>query len=142
VSRSDLPYAVRVTTEHTHDDALQPINEPGNRHGLGGWIRKICWGALALFLAAFAIFESLKYGLPTTAAALVFFALPDLARLARVRPPGPVYQAVHRVWIPLAVLVGYTFGPIVWPPLFTAGLGWLTRIAVERTFGRGLSSSG
>ncbi|SEG88652.1 hypothetical protein SAMN05444920_106282 [Nonomuraea solani] len=98
--------------------------------------RRIAWGACALFLAAFAIFESLKYGLPTTAAAVAFFVLPDLARLAGVRPPGPLHQAVHRVWIPLAVLVGYTFGPIVWPPLFTAGLGWLTRIALERTLGR------
>ncbi len=106
---------------------------------VGGLPRRICWGAFALFLAAFAVFESAKYGLPTTAAALVFGALPDLARLAGVRPPGVLFQAVHRVWIPLAVLVGYSFGPIVWPPLFTAGLGWLTRIAVDRTLGRGLS---
>ncbi|MGN9786052.1 hypothetical protein ACTMTF_31810 [Nonomuraea sp. ZG12] len=104
----------------------------------GGLLRRICWGAFALFLAAFAVFESAKYGLPTTAAALAFFALPDLARLAGVRPPGVPYQAVHRVWIPLAILVGYSFGPIIWPPLFTAGLGWLTRIAVEQTWGRGL----
>jgi hypothetical protein len=54
--------------------------------------------------------------------------------LGSVRP----VQAVHRVGIPLAILVGYSFGPIIWPPLFTAGLGWLTRIAVERTWGRGL----
>ncbi|MEO3834335.1 hypothetical protein [Nonomuraea sp. B1E8] len=40
-----------------------------------------------------------------------------------------------------AVLVGYTFGPIVWPPLFTAGLGWLTRIALDRTLGHGLAPS-
>ncbi|WP_219505687.1 DUF4260 family protein [Nonomuraea ceibae] len=100
--------------------------------------RRTAWGAPALFLAAFAVFESVKYGLPTTAAALAFFALPSLAGLAGARPPGLVHQAVHRVWIPLAVLVGYAFGPVVWPPLFTAGLGWLTRIAVDRTFGRGL----
>ncbi|MFF5209639.1 hypothetical protein [Streptosporangium sp. NPDC000396] len=121
-----------MTTERTRDDASQPAPEAGGR------LRKIGWGALALFLASFAIFESVKYGLPTTAAMLVFFALPDLTRLAGVRPPGPLYQAVHRVWIPLVVLVGYTVGPIVWPPLFTAGLGWLTRIALERTFRRGL----
>ncbi len=113
----------------------------GGRHGVGGRTRRICWGALALFLAAFAVFESVKYGLPTTAAMLLFVALPDLARLGGVRPPGPAHQVVHRVWIPLGVLVGYTFGPIVWPPLFTAGLGWLTRIAVERALGRGPSSS-
>ncbi len=106
--------------------------------GAGSWPKRIAWGALALFLAAFAVFESQKYGLPTTAAALAFFASPDLARLAGVRPPGVLHQVVNRVWIPLAVLVGYTFGPVVWPPLFTAGLGWLTRIALDRTLGRGL----
>ncbi|OPG06929.1 hypothetical protein B1R27_15180 [Streptomyces sp. GKU 895] len=101
-----------------------------------GWARTAGWGVLALFLIAFAGFESVKYGLATTVAALVFFALPDLARLAGVRPPGLLYQAVHRVWIPLAVVVVYSFGPVVWPPLFTAGLGWFTRIAIDRTLGK------
>ncbi|MEV5412708.1 hypothetical protein AB0K60_28230 [Thermopolyspora sp. NPDC052614] len=32
---------------------------------------------------------------------------------------GVLYQAVHRVWIPVAVLVGYSFGPSVGFP--TAG---------------------
>lgn len=31
-------------------------------------------------------------------------------------------------------------GPVVWPPLFTAALGWLTRIALERTLGRTVAS--
>lgn len=130
-----------VTAEHTRDDAPQHLPGDTGRRGVGGWLRTIGWGALALFLAAFAVFESVKYGLPTTAAMLAFLVLPDLARLAGVRPPGTLYQAVHRVWIPLAVLVGYTFGPIVWPPLFTAGLGWLTRIAAERALGRGLPAN-
>ncbi len=98
--------------------------------------RRVAWAALAIFLAAFAVFESLKYGLPTTAAALAFFALPDVARLAGVSPPGLLYQAVHRVWIPLVVLIVYSFGPIVWPPIFTAALGWFTRIAANRAFAR------
>jgi hypothetical protein len=119
-----------VTTEGAHSHASQSIAR------VGSGPRRIGWSALALFLAAFAIFESLKYGLPTTAAALAFFALPDLARLAGLRAPGLLYQAVHRVWIPLVVLVAYTFGPIVWPPLFTAALGWLTRISVNRVFPR------
>nr|WP_189182083.1 DUF4260 domain-containing protein [Microbispora rosea] len=108
--------------------------QPEEKGGSG--VRKIGWGAFALFLAAFAAFESVKYGLPATLAALAFFALADIARLAGVRPPGVLYQAVHHVWIPLVVLVVYSFGPIVWPPLFTAALGWLTRIAFERTLGR------
>ncbi|MEV0199767.1 hypothetical protein [Nonomuraea sp. NPDC050691] len=110
-------------------------DSPAAPPGAAEWARRAAWGALALFLAAFAIFESQKYGLPTTLAMLVFLALPDLARLAGVRPPGLMYGAVHRVWIPLAILVGYTVGPLVWPPLFTAGLGWLTRIAAERALG-------
>ncbi|MEV4566204.1 DUF4260 family protein [Nonomuraea sp. NPDC049419] len=109
-------------------------NDLPPRAGLG---RRVAWGALGLFLAAFAIFESWKYGLPTTAAALAFFVLPDLVRLAGARPGGPLYEVVHRVWIPLVVVIGYSFGPVVWPPLFTAGLGWLTRIALDRTLGRG-----
>jgi hypothetical protein len=122
----DRLYAVRVTAESPRASSA------------GSWPKRIAWGAFALFLAAFAVFESQKYGLPTTAAALVFFVLPDLARLTGIRPPGALHQAVNRVWLPLAVLVGYTFGPIVWPPLFTAGLGWLTRIALDRARGRGL----
>lgn len=89
------------------------------------------WPALAIFLAAFVVFESLMYGVAAIAAALAFFALPDVARLVGVRPPGLVYQAVHSVWIPLVVLIVYSFGLIAWPPVLTAALGWLTRIAVN-----------
>ncbi|MFC5664949.1 DUF4260 domain-containing protein [Kitasatospora misakiensis] len=102
----------------------------------GGWPARIAWGALALLLAAFAVFESQKYGLPTTTAALAFFVLPDLARLVGIRPPSMLYRTVNRGWVPLVILVGYSVGPVVWPPLFTAGLGWLTRIAFDRTRGR------
>jgi hypothetical protein len=121
-----------VVSERPRDET------PQRAPGAGGRLRKTCWAAGALFLAGFAVFESAKYGLPTTVAALIAFALPDLVRLAGVRPPGMLYQAVHRVWIPLVIVVGYSLGPVVWPPLFTAGLGWLTRIAVERALGRGL----
>ncbi|HEY8983763.1 MAG TPA: DUF4260 domain-containing protein [Streptomyces sp.] len=117
--------------------------EPSYNSGAsgGGWPARAAWGALAVLLAAFAVFESQKYGLPTTAAALVFFVLPDLARLTGVRPPGLLHRTVNRGWVPLVILVGYSVGPIVWPPLFTAGLGWLTRIAVDRTRGRGPASA-
>ncbi|NGN62665.1 DUF4260 domain-containing protein [Streptomyces sp. A7024] len=91
------------------------------------WTRRIAWGALTLFLAAFAIFEAQKYGLPTTAAAIAFFAVPDLFRR---------HRWAHLASLPLAVLVLYTVTPVVWPPLFTAGLGWLTRIAITRTLRR------
>jgi hypothetical protein len=39
--------------------------------------------------------------------------------------------------VPLIVLVAYAVGPIEWPPLFTAGLGWLTHIALDRAAGYG-----
>lgn len=117
-------YAGRVMTEKARNQASrQRIPSRAGRAG---------WATLALFLAAFAVFESFKYGLATSVAALAFFALADAARLARLRESGLLYQAVHRAWIPLAVLIVYTAGPIVWPPLFTAALGWLTRISVDR----------
>ena len=71
------------------------------------------------------------YGVAAIAAALAFFALPDAARLVGVRPPGLAYRAVHSVWIPIVAVIVYSFGLIAWPPVLTAALGWLTRIAVN-----------
>ncbi|MFF4084514.1 hypothetical protein ACFYZN_34735 [Streptomyces sp. NPDC001777] len=103
-------------------DAAIPLRNTGT--GGGSRPRRIARGVLASLPAAFAVFESQKYGLPTTAAALVFFVLPDLARLAGIRPPGMLHRTVNRGWIPLVVPAGCTVGPIVRPPLFTAGLGF------------------
>ncbi|WP_020549655.1 DUF4260 family protein [Embleya scabrispora] len=117
------------------------------------WMRRGAWIVLTLFLAAFAVFESVKYGFATSAAALLFFVLPDLTMFigakdalrdgahepGRLQPRAvPFYNALHRAWVPLIVLVGYTVSPVVWPPLFTAGLGWLTHIAMDRAAGYGL----
>ncbi|MYS81324.1 DUF4260 family protein [Streptomyces sp. SID5474] len=116
-------------------------------------MRRGAWIVLTLFLAAFAVFESVKYGFATSAAALLFFVLPDLTMFigakdalrdgahepGRLQPRAvPFYNALHRAWVPLIVLVGYTVSPVVWPPLFTAGLGWLTHIAMDRAAGYGL----
>jgi hypothetical protein len=90
---------------------------------------RVGWGVCAVFLAAFAIFESVKYGLPTMAAAVLFLAVPSIP-----------WRPLRWPWIPLAVLIGYTFGPIFWPPLFTAGLGWLTRLAFDRAARRPVSA--
>uniref|UniRef100_A0AAU2VN56 DUF4260 domain-containing protein n=1 Tax=Streptomyces sp. NBC_00008 TaxID=2903610 RepID=A0AAU2VN56_9ACTN len=125
-----------MTTEPT--GATTPLNNPGA--GRGSWFRRTAWGVLTSLLAAFAVFESQKYGIPTTVAALVFFVLPDLARLVGIRPPGLPHRIVNSWWVPLVVLVGYSVGPVVWPPLFTAGLGWLTRVAYGRTLGRPASA--
>jgi hypothetical protein len=118
-----------------------------NRQGKGA---RAGWTALALFLATFAIFESAKYGLPTATAALALFVLPDLTMLIGVRSAAtlkrgqlasravPFYNAMHRAWIPGALLVIYSLGIVDFPPLFTAGLAWLTHIAVDRAAGYGL----
>ncbi|MGC0421260.1 DUF4260 family protein [Embleya sp. AB8] len=126
----------------------------GGGSAVGRRVRRGAWGALTLFLAAFAVFESVKYGFATSAAALVFFVLPDLTMFVGVKDalrdgashePGrlqvravPYYNAMHRAWVPLVVLVGYAVSPIEWPPLFAAGLGWLTHIALDRAAGYGL----
>ncbi|TDC67086.1 hypothetical protein E1258_00825 [Micromonospora sp. KC207] len=90
---------------------------------------RIGWGMCAVLLTAFAIFESVKHGLPTTAAAALSLAVPS----------NP-WRPLRWPWIPVALLVGYTFGPIFCPPLFTAGLGWLTRLAFDRAVRRPASA--
>lgn len=103
-----------------------------------------------MVLGAFAVFEAAKYGTATTVAALVFVVLPDVPGLvdvhtakglARGQMPAravPWYNATHRPWVPLVILVAYAVGPVVWPPLFAAALAWLTHIAVDRAAGYGL----
>jgi len=115
-----------------------------------GRAARVGWTAFALFLAAFAIFESAKYGLPTATAALAFLVLPDLTMLIGLRSAGtlkrgqlapravPFYNAMHRAWIQVVLLVTYSLGLVDFPPLFTAGLAWLTHIAIDRAAGYGL----
>ncbi|MFI6284313.1 hypothetical protein ACIBCM_06055 [Streptomyces sp. NPDC051018] len=94
------------------------------------------WGTLAVLLTAFAIFESAKYGLPTTTAAVLFFLAPDL--ITRTTGTHSIAARIARNgWIPLAVMVFYAFGPIIWPPLFTAALAWETRIVIAQMLRRG-----
>ncbi|NUS73923.1 MAG: hypothetical protein HOQ05_11010 [Corynebacteriales bacterium] len=102
----------------------------------GGRARWLGWLLLTVFLGAFAVFESAKYGLPTTGAAVAFFLLPDLVRKIAGRWRW-VVAAANSGWIPAVILVGYSFSPIAWPPLFTAGLGWATRLAAARVAQRG-----
>lgn len=95
----------------------------------GQLVQRIAWAALALFLLAFIVLEVINHGVPALIAALVFLILP---RLVGAR----CYNVAHRAWIPLAVLVVYSFGVLGdWVPIFTAGLGWLAHIAVQRALG-------
>jgi hypothetical protein len=109
--------------------------------------RRLAWLALGLSATAFAVFEVAKHGGAALALAVAFALAPDLAmliganrKLARgqLAPQAvPFYNAVHRVWGPLVLLVACTF----WldsAPLFTGGLAWLAHIALDRSLGFGL----
>lgn len=108
-------------------------------------VKRVAWAALAVFLLAFIVLEVINHGGSALVAAILLLIAPDLAMLIDVRgadrgkvSPKAVryYNLVHRPWIPLAVLVVYSVGALGdWVPLFTAGLGWLAHIALDRTFG-------
>jgi hypothetical protein len=112
---------------------------------------RIVWGALLAFLTAFAALEVVNHGWPALAAAVLFFAAPDLTMLIGApRSAGrgrlavravPYYNAVHRAAVPSVLLVLFAvgaFGPLSRAPVFAALLGWLAHIALDRTAGRGL----
>jgi len=110
--------------------------------------KRVAWAALAAFLLAFIVLEVINHGGSALVAALLLLITPDLTMLigAGVADKGklspkavPYYNVMHRPWIPLAVLVVYSAGGLGdWVPLFTAGLGWLAHIALDRAFGYGL----
>ncbi|MEQ0558519.1 DUF4260 family protein [Amycolatopsis sp. NEAU-NG30] len=103
-------------------------------------LRRTAWAALAVFLLAFLALEVVNHGVPALIAGLLLLLVPDLPkRLGNgSRKALAWHNFLHRPWIPLAVLVVYSAGGLGdWVPLFTAGLGWLAHIAVERVFGGG-----
>ncbi|MEV6417911.1 DUF4260 family protein [Kribbella sp. NPDC051718] len=112
--------------------------------------KRVAWAALATFLLAFLVLEVINHGFPALAAAVLFLIVPDLPVLigastaahGKLAPKAvPYYNLAHRPWIPLAVLLTYSVGVLGdWVPLFTAALGWLTHIALDRTFAYGLRS--
>jgi hypothetical protein len=108
---------------------------------------RVAWGVLSAFLLAFLVFEVVKYGGASLATALFLLIAPDLTMLIGAREGGngklapkavPFYNAMHRPWIPLALLIGYSLSELAWVPLFTAALAWLLHISLDRTFGYGL----
>jgi hypothetical protein len=113
--------------------------------------KRVAWAALAVFLLAFIVLEVINHGGSALVAALLLMVAPDLTMLIGARDGGdgrlspravPYYNAMHRPWVPLAVLVVYSAGGLgSWVPLFTAALGWLAHIALDRAFGYGLRES-
>lgn len=110
--------------------------------------KRVAWAALAAFLLAFIVLEVINHGGPALVAAVLLLIAPYLVRFIDAGAAGngklspkavPYYNIAHRPWIPLAVLVVYSVGVLgEWVPLFTAGLGWLAHIALDRAFGHGL----
>jgi hypothetical protein len=111
----------------------------------------VAWAALAVFLLAFIVLEVVNHGGSALTAALLLLVAPDLTMFVgageggngRLSPRAvPYYNAMHRPWLPLAVLVVYSAGGLgSWVPLFTAALGWLAHVALDRAFGYGLRES-
>ncbi|MEU8240773.1 hypothetical protein [Actinoplanes missouriensis] len=79
---------------------------------------RVGWAMAGLFLAALVVYECVNYGISTVIAAVLFLAVPWLP-----------WWPFRLTWIPLVLVVLYTFGPFFWPPFFVAGLAWLTGIA-------------
>lgn len=89
------------------------------------------WALLVGFLTVFTVFEAAKYGLVTTAGAVVGLAIPAAA--GRLSGRAPRIAAILRAWwLPTVLLVASVVSPVASTPLFTAGLGWLTRLTAER----------
>ncbi|MFI7446073.1 hypothetical protein ACIBQX_01125 [Nonomuraea sp. NPDC049714] len=102
------------------------------------WLRKIAWWVATVFVGGFAIAQGLTSGVVASVAVLLFFALPDIARVIRLRKTTLLYRAVHEPWVPLVFVIVYSLSPLFWAPLFTAGLGWLTRSLLIRALRYGL----
>jgi hypothetical protein len=109
-------------------------------------IRRVGWGVLAMLLLALAVVEVVQHHLGPWPI-LAFVMAPDLSFLAsagaavehgRLSPRAvPMYNAVHRPTVPMALiaLASLDLIPLFW---LVAGLSWLTHIAVDRASGYGL----
>lgn len=107
-------------------------------------LRRAAYAALAAGLVACTVLEAISHGAgwPAVAGALA----PDLTLLAgggkglargQLHPRAvPAYNAVHRFWGPVALMVVAALAlPAGW---FVAGLAWASHVAVDRAVGYGL----
>jgi len=108
------------------------------------------WAAWAVFLAAFAVLEGVNHGAGSWLALVGGLIAPDLSFFAAVGAPAPVqkgqlppkavpfYNAAHRTWIPLALIVPSTIVPAWSTMFFTFLLTWMLHIAIDRIAGYNL----
>jgi hypothetical protein len=107
---------------------------------------RIAFGTLALLLLAAIVVEIARHG--TGVWQLAAFGLgPDLALLlgaaaglekGQLHPRAvPLYNILHRPWLPLALLTLASFG-FVPRGYLVGGLAWLLHIGVDRAVGYGL----
>lgn len=112
--------------------------------------RRAGWALLGVCAATLAGLEVAGHGTATLVAVIALFVAPDLSFLAGAGGTEgaahgqlplravPLYNAMHRVWLPLVALVGCAVGPLEWAPIFAGALAWLTHIAIDRAAGYGL----
>ncbi len=131
----------------SHSDVIpRTTSDPAtNRTWPGRWI----WAVLGILLIVAAVIETVARDVSPWV--VVGFALgPDLsflAALGRPAEPGrlpvravPVYNLVHRHWLPVAVIVAAGLAHL--PPwCLVAGLAWWAHIAVDRAFCFGLRAT-
>ncbi len=121
-----------MTIELPYDDVPA---EPEDHHPR---LRKTAWWVATVFVGGFGIAQGVTNGVVASLAALLFFALPDIARVIRLRKTTWVYAAVHMPWVPLVFVVLTSLSLLFWAPLFTAALGWLTRTLLLKALRYGL----
>jgi Domain of unknown function (DUF4260) len=110
--------------------------------------RRLAYLALALGAGALTVVSVIQAGFGTALALAIFCAVaPDLTMLIGFRAHSergqlspravPFYNAVHRVWGPLALIAVYLVA-VHELALLAGALAWLSHIAVDRTLGFGL----
>ena len=111
-------------------------------------VRRATRIAAAVVAGLFLAFEAYAHG--AWALALVGLLVPDLTMLRAVgshHAPGqlspravPLYNAAHRLWIPLALIAAACVPPDLTAP-YILGLAWATHILIDRAAGYGLRSA-
>jgi hypothetical protein len=108
-------------------------------------LRRVAYATLTTALLAFLAFQVMEHAAWGPAALGVLG--PDLALLlgagsglakGQLHPRAvPVYNVLHRLWLPAALLVAAASG-IAGPAVFVLGLAWTFHVSLDRSVGYGL----